>query len=58
MWSVEPTKSRLKVPPPCQFLMQSGQADQDSNQPVVRENQTALLVITAHSDLHRLLCEG
>ena len=58
MWSLQPAKPRLKVPPPRQFLMQSRQADQNGHQPVIREDQTALLVITAHSDLHRLFCEG
>jgi hypothetical protein len=57
VWSLQPAKPRLEVPPPRQFLMQAGQADQNGYQPVLREDQTALFVITAHSDLHWLLCE-
>jgi hypothetical protein len=57
VWSLQPAKPRLKVPLTSEFFMQWGQADQNGHQPVIREDQTALLVITAHSDLHWLLCE-
>src|SRR5215212_6850081 len=56
-WSLQPTKPRLKVPPTSEFFMQLRQTDQNGNQPVIREDQTALLVITAHRDLRWLLRE-